>query len=82
MFERIIFFYTTFSRFVVALASQDGFQIRFFNSFFENVGLVKIRTKHWLCAEISRFVLKKITGKSIQQRAQRRYREKRLKYRF
>ena len=55
MFERMIFFNATFSKFFVALASQNGSQMCFFTSFFENVGLVKIRTKHWLCAEKSRF---------------------------
>ena len=51
MFEKIIFFSIMFSHFFVALASQNGSQIRFFTSFFENVDLVKILTKHWLCAE-------------------------------
>ena len=55
MFEKIIVFNTMFSQFCVALASQNESQIRFFTSFFENVDLVKILTKHWLCAEKSMF---------------------------
>ena len=65
-----------FSQFFVALASQNESQIRVFTNFFENVDLVKILTKHWLCAEKSRCGLSKITKKSIQQRARRRHREK------
>ena len=49
-----------FSRFFVALASQNGPQIQIFSSFSENLDLVKILTKHWLCAEKSRFGLEKI----------------------
>ena len=71
-----------FSQFFVALASQNGSQIRFFTSFFENVDLVKILTKHWLCAEKSRFRLLKIARKSIQQRARQGHREKPPKNRF
>ena len=71
-----------FSQFFVALASQNGSQIRFFESFFENVDLLKILTKHWLCAEKSRFGLKKIIKEPIQQRAQRRHREKPPRYGF
>ena len=82
MFERMIFFNAMFSQFFVALASQNGSQIRFFTSFFENVDLVKILTKHWLCAEKSRFGLRKIIKEPIQQRAQRRHREKPPRYGF
>ena len=82
MFERMIFFNAAFSQFFVALASQNGFQTRFLTSFFENVDVAKILTKHWLCAEKSRFGLKKIIKETIQQRAQRRHREKLPRYVF
>ena len=82
MFEKIIFFNTMLSRFFVALASQNGPRIQIFSSFSENLDLVKILTKHWLCAEKSRFGLEKIIKKTIQQRARRKHREKPPKYRF
>ena len=82
MFEKIIFFNTRFSRFFFALASQNGSEIQIFSSFSENVDLVKILTKHWLCAEKSRCGLSKITKKSIQPRARQRHREKPPKNQF
>ena len=82
MFEKIIIFNTMFSRFFVALASQNGPQIQIFSSFSENLDLVKILTKQWLCAEKSRFGLEKITKNSIRQRALRKSRERLPKNRF
>ena len=82
MFEKIRFRNTMFSRFFVALASQNGSKIQVFLTFFEKFDLVKILTKHWLCAEKSRFRLLKIVKKSIQQRARQGHREKPPKNRF
>ena len=82
MFEKIIFFNIMFSRLFVALASQNISKIQIFSSFSENLDLVKILTKHWLCAEKSRFGLEKIILKTFQQRARRKHREKPPKYRF
>ena len=82
MFEKIIFINITFSRFFVALASQNRSNIQIFSSYSENLDSVKILTKHWLCAEKSRFRLLKIVKKSIQQRARQGHREKPPKNRF
>ena len=71
-----------FSQFFVALASQNGSKIQIFSNFFEKFDLVKTLTKHWLCAEKSRFRLLKIVKKSIQQRARQGHREKPPKNRF
>ena len=82
MFEKIRFCNTMFSQFFVALASQNGSKIQIFSNFFEKFDLVKTLTKHWLCAEKSRFRLLKIVKKSIQQRARQGHREKPPKNRF
>ena len=82
MFKKIRFRNTMFSQFFVALASQNGSKIQTFLTLFENFDFVKILTKHWLCAEKSRFRLLKIVKKSIQQRARQGHREKPPKNRF
>ena len=63
-------FNTIFYRFLVVLTVQNEPRIQLFSIFFEHVDLVKILTKHWLCARKSRFGLEKKEEKIAKHRFQ------------
>ena len=48
-----------FSRFFVVLAAKSHPKSSLLENVFKNVDFLKILTKHWLCAQKSRFELKK-----------------------
>ena len=55
MLKKHMFFNTIFSRFFSVWTSKTTPKSSIFSIFFENVDFAKILTKHWLCAQKSRF---------------------------